>query len=610
MENRFGVKDFVVFILLAAVIVMVSLCMFQYDRQWDVINQANAKLNEQTKDLASIRRLLEQGGAPIGGNAAKTNTDLTAGFERILASHDKPDYASGDSIVGTFPSPAPKLTPLISQDSLAATIHGYVLDSLITQDPNTLEFLPRLAIAWKVSDDLMTIDFTMRHGVTFSDGEPVTADDVVFTMQTVMSPDIEAPGLQTYFERFDKVEKTGPDTVRFKFKVPYFKSFEMVGGLPILSKKFYGQFDAKTLNESTGLLLGSGPYRLADPTTWKPEPGKPIELVRNERYWGVAPAASRMIWKVISNPSARQTAFRNGETDTLNPTPEQFNGLLADTSLVARTQHFNLRIPNIGYQYIGWNEIIDGKPTPFADKRVRQAMTMLLDREAICKDIMRGYAEVNSSCFSALTGQADPAVKPWPFDPDRAIKLLADAGYHKENDTLIGPDGQPFRFKLTYPPNSPVRTQIQSFTKDALARAGIIVDPDPQEWSVLLKRNKEKKLQAVVLGWTGGIEDDPYQIFSTSAIAGVGDNTISYSNPELDKTMELARATKDLSQRMQYWHAVHRILHEDQPYTFLFISHELTFIDGRFKGAEPTKTGLCSPTEWYVPAASQKYKEQ
>jgi peptide/nickel transport system substrate-binding protein len=606
MENRFGVKDFVILILLVAVIVMVSLCMAQYDRQWEVINQANNQLRDQTKDLASIRRMLEQGvslGEKSGGD------DLTVGFDRVKKTHSNPDYAPGDSIVNTFLAPPIKLTPLVSSDAGASAVESYVLESLCVRDPETLAWLPRLAKSWHVSDDQLTIEFDLRKGVTFSDGEPFTADDVVYTMNLALNPDIEAEPIRTYLDKFDHVEKTGDYSVRFKFKSSYFKSFDTVASLGIQSRKFYSQFDAKTYNESTGLLMGTGPYRLTDPKGWRPEPGKPVELIRNERYWGVAPGIDRIIWKVIGNPSARITAFRNGETDSYSPAPEQYDDLLKDSKLLARTQHFDLSVPTTGYTYIGWNEMIDGKPTRFADKRVRLAMTELLDRQTICDDILHKYASVISSGFSKMTGQADPAIDPWPYDPGNAQQLLAAAGYHRENDTLIGPDGQPFRFKLTYNSNNPVRTQIASFAKDAFAKAGIITDLDPSEWSVMLQRNKDHKLDAMIIGWTGGIEDDPYQIFSTSAISKVGSNTISYSDPELDKAMEAARAVSDVNKRMQLWHAVHRIIHEDQPYTFLFILHELDFVDGRFKGLEPTKLGLNSDSEWYVPAALQKYSQ-
>ena len=254
MENRFGVKDFALFALLAVVIVLVSVCMVQYDRQWEVLGQANAKLQEQTRDLAAIRKMLDRGvptARPTTATAttlpAEPGDDLTAGFERILNAHAAPDYAPGDAVVATFQATPAKLTPLISLEASASEVQGYVLDSLLNRDPTTLKWTPGLARSYRVSDDQLTIDFDLRRGVTFSDGEPMTADDVVFTMDFERNPDVEDPRAKAYLDKLDRVEKTGDYGVRFVFKEPYFKSFETLPpARSVLSRKFYSQFGSRS----------------------------------------------------------------------------------------------------------------------------------------------------------------------------------------------------------------------------------------------------------------------------------------------------------------------------------------------------------------------------
>jgi peptide/nickel transport system substrate-binding protein len=610
MENRFGVKDLVNLILIAIVIVMIGLCMHQYDRQWDVINQADLKIDHLTADLARIQRILA-GGLPTQATTQPIagSDDLKAGFERILAPQSNPDYARGDAVYDTFTAAPAKLTPLISQELTASQVQSVVLDSLMNRDPDTLAWIPGVAKRFHVSDDQLTIEFELRKGVVFSDGSPLTADDVVFTMDLERNDRIEAPRARAYLDKLDRVEKTGDFSVRFVFKEPYFKSMEVAAGTAILSRKFYSQFSPKEFNESTGLLLGSGPYRLADPKNWRPVPGAPIELVRNERYWGIPPAPDRMVWKMIGNPSARVTSFRNGEIDSYSPTPEQYNTLCQDKDLVARTHHFQIDVPNAPYRYIAWNQKLNGKPTRFADKRVRQAMTMLLDRQAIVNDIVRGYGSVNTSCFSSLTPQADPSVKPWPYDVAKAQQLLADAGYHIENGVLLGSDGQPFAFELNYNTANSVLKQVASYIHDSFARAGIAVDIKPGELSVLISKLKTRDFEVYLGGWSGVLESDPHQIFCTDAIAGTGDNFVNYSNPQLDTLVNQARSTVKDDARNAIWHQVHRIISEDQPYTFLYIEKNLSFVDGRFKNVMPVKTGVNSFEEWYVPLAEQKYKE-
>lgn len=609
MDNRFGFKELIICSLLIVVIVMIYLSMEQFDRQWTVVQQTNQQLQQQAGDISRIRQLLEQGAVSInsGGNATSRPAPM-AGFERILASQAEPGYAQGDDLVDTFTVVPDKLTPLISTDAYSANVQSYVLDSLVDRDPSTLQWIPRLAESWSYINPL-TIEFKLRRGVTFSDGAPLTADDVVFTMNWTMNPDVEAPATRSYLDKFDKVVKVDDYTVRFVFKSPYFKEFDIAGGTQVLSKKFYSQFTPQQFNESTGYLIGSGPYRLPDPTSWTPEPGKPVILLRNERYWGPTPSFNRLVWKVIENPSARVTTFRNGDSDIFGPAPDVYDDMLKDAALVARTQHYALDVPNSGYEYIGWNEKHNGAATPFADPRVRRAMTMLTDRESICSNILKGYATVNTGPFSALTPQADPTIQPWPYDPDAAQKLLADAGYVRQGDHVVGPDGKPLQFELMYNTNSEPGKRMAAFVKDTYAKAGVLVTPKPTEWSVLLQRVTDRDFEAVLLGWSGDIENDPYQIFDSSQMAGTGDDFVQYDNPECDKAIEAARSEVDENVRMPLWHKVHQILHQDQPYTFLFISKDLEFLSGRIHGVEVTKLGLNSNLEWYVPAALQKYHD-
>ena len=610
MESRFGFKDLFLFLLLIVLIVVVVLAMVQYDRQWEQIQQTKAMVSQQTSDLSRIRSLLERGG---GGSVSSQPTTQSAtsmaGFESILAAQAMPGYAAGDNVVSRFGVVPDKLTPLISTDAYSADVQGYVLDSLCDRDPNTFKWLPRVALSWTISPDGLTIDFILRRGVTFSDGSDLTADDVVFTYDQIRNPKIEAPRARSSLDKLGTVTAVDPYHVRFVFKEPYFQSFDVAAGTQVLSRKFYSEYTPQQFNGSTGLLMGSGPYRLEDPTGWKPEPGKPVQLVRNERYWGPTPTFNKLVWRVIEEPSSAAISFGNGELDVFGPTPDQYDKLLADPAVTARTHHFDLQVPNAGFRYIGWNEKQgrDGKPSLFADARVRRAMTMLIDRQAICKTILKGYASPISGPFSDLTPQGDPSIKPFPYDPAAAEKLLDEAGFTKRGDQLVSPDGMPFTFKLTYPSKSADARRMVSFIRDACVPAGILVQPDPAEWSIMLKRIDDRNYDAITLGWTGGIEFDAYQIFDSSQIAGTGDDFVQYKNPACDAAIEQARATVDEAKRMPLWHQVQKILHEDQPYTFLVVSHELAFVVDRLHNVEPTKTGLNPPLEWFVPVGQQKY---
>lgn len=608
MENRFRIKDLFLFLFLGAVIVLLLLSMKQYDRQWEILHAIRTQGNDQIRELAQIRRLLAQGQFMTGTASTQPAAEGADPFERVKAAQKRDDYSTGDWFIDSIPN-IEKITPLVSTDVYGAEIQGRVLESLATRHPISLKWMPLLAESWETSADGMTFTFRLRKGLTFSDGQSLDADDVVFTYNWIMNPKVEAPRERAYYQKIASVKKINDHEVGFQFKEPYFESFGLAGAMQILPEHFYGKYSPEDFNQSTGLLLGSGPYRMENATDWGP--GKPLRLVRNERYWGEPAPFDQLIYREIDNDLARLTTFRNGDIDLFGAQPEQYNQMLKEPDLLQRTQHYDYESPTVGYRYIAWNQKRAGKPTRFADKRVRQAMTLLTDRQRLADEIMLGYATPATGPFYRLSKQSNPDVKPWPFDVDRAKALLAEAGYLDRNGDgiLEGSDGTIFQFKLTYPSGNATYEQMALFLKDTYARAGIILEPDPLDWSVFSERLKNRDFDAITLGWSAGIETDIYQMFHSDQIADQGDNFMSYNNPELDKLISQARSTVEEAPRMPLWREAHRIIHEDQPYTFLFTRKSLTFLDDRIKNVQQVPLGLNDLIEWYVPAGARRWQK-
>jgi peptide/nickel transport system substrate-binding protein len=430
-----------------------------------------------------------------------------------------------------------------------------------------------------------------------------------------MDSRIKAPRERAYYEKIASVTADGPHAVEFIFKEPYFDSLTLAGGMSILAKHFYEPYlaEPERFNQSKGFLFGSGPYRLSDPKAWTPDKGV-VELERNPRYWGpVQPSFNRIIWKIIENETARLTSYRNGEIDTYSAQAREYKKrLLKDEQLMARSQNFEYLPPTTGYRYIGWNQKRKGKPTRFADKRVRQAMTYLSDKQRIVDEIMLGYGEPAVGPFNPQGKQHAADLKLRNLDIEKAKDLLKQAGYEDRNgDGLLEDEaGKPFRFELVYPQGSEQYTSLVLFLKDAYARAGVQLVPKATEWSVMIDLLDKKDFEAISLGWSASLEGDLYQIFHGDQSKDNGDNFINYQNPELDKLIEEARSTVDEDKRMPLWQAAERILYEDQPYTFLTRSKSLVLVNKRMKNARVTPTGLNMtdmPIGWYVPAAEQKY---
>lgn len=616
----------------ATLALMVLLAMWQNDRLWERVGRLESRVAELQRDLRDANRQLAEvaarlehavtsasetqgasSAAATPSSAPPSGRDALGAFARAAAARTHPDFAEGDWFVRALPTGIATLTPYVSSDAYAAEVQSYVMESLLTRDPETLAWRGLLAESWSFSPDGTTLTFRLRPGVRFSDGVPMTADDVAFTFRFVMDERIAAPRARAYLKKIAAVEAIDARTVQFRFREPYFDALSLAGGMEILARHFYERFlaEPEQFNRSRALLFGTGPYRLRDPESWRADLGI-VELERNPRYWGpVTPPFERLVWKVITNETARLTAFKNGEIDLYGARPVEYERLKNDPRLAERARRFEYLAPTAGYSFIAWNPERDGKPTPFGDKRVRQAMTLLTDRERIIREIYLGYAEPAVSPFNPRSPQHDPALVPETANLDAALQLLAEAGWTRRDDgLLVNRAGELFRFKLTFFQDNDDTRRLVLLLKDLYARAGILLEPDPAEWSVMLERLNQKRFDAITLGWTSGVEVDLYQIFHSSQAGPGGDNFVSFRHAEFDRLIEAARSEVDEAKRMVLWRQAERILVEEQPYTFLVRRQTLAFVDRRFANLEQTRLGLnlgFVPIEIYVPKGEQRY---
>lgn len=509
------------------------------------------------------------------------------------------DYVTGDWLIDNLGSEPSIITPFLDKDAYGNDVQSPILETLLVRDPNTFEWQPWLAESYDQKADGVTIVFVLRKEATFSDGAPVTADDVVFSYNTMMDPNVDDDRYKASGSRIQSCTKIDDRTVQFKFKDQFFQALETAGGIPVIPKHIYQYKSADEYNKKTDLLIGSGPY-LFDKAQWIR--GQRITLVRNPNYWGHKGTFDRTVLLFLQNPQAAFQAFQNGDLDEFGPQPDQYEKYSQDPDFKNKFITYSFDRPNSGYRYIGWNE----KKAVFADKETRQALTMLIDRKGIIDTIQHGMAREISGPFSPLTKQYDPSIQPLPFSPRAAKLKLKKAGWELNADGVLERNGVQFKFDLMLPADLPVYTQIAETIKNQFAKAGIIMRITPFEFSVMVDRLDNRNFDAAMLGWTGGIEEDPYQIWHSDSIKNKGSNFISWSDPEADKLIEAGRREMDEGKRMIIWHQLHAIIHDQQPYTFLAIGKGLAFINGRFKNTEPYKTGLNSG-DWYVPKGQQKY---
>jgi peptide/nickel transport system substrate-binding protein len=261
------------------------------------------------------------------------------------------------------------------------------------------------------------------------------------------------------------------------------------------------------------------------------------------------------------------------------------------------------------YSFIGWN---NDHPI-FRDKRVRQAMTYFTDRKQIAKTILFGLGEVVDGPIFFFRPEYDKTLYSYPYDPDKALKLLKEAGWADTDgdgilDKVIDGKRVPFRFEFKVPSASQTGKSILLVLQEELRRHGIMASVRELDWTIFLDDTKNHRFDAATLAWSmPASEPDEYQVWHSSQAANKGSNFISYKNARVDKILEEYRREFDPKKRIELYREFQHILNEEQPYTFLFARKSVTAVQRRFHGVKVYPAGL-RPLEWWVPAADQKYK--
>ncbi len=577
MNGRSGWVTFLFFSFLAVMILLQVLSMVQSDRLYNRLNR-----------LIEVRE---------GGAAFRTRAD--AGSAGLPGEEYPGD--EGDWLIWRLDAEPENLNALTSTSMYARyIISGNIFESFLEYDPDRLTHRPVLAESHEISKDGLEISFRLRSDARFSDGKPITADDVIFTFETIRNPGVDAASMANYYRDIERVVKIGDREVKFIMRRVYFLSLEIAGGMPILPRHIYKFNKPDEFNKHISDPVGSGPYVFE-----KWDVGREIVLRRNENYWGRKPKLKKIVYRIITNDTAAIQSMRSKDVDYMRPLPDQFAELSENREFTKDIRCLSYWHPGVGYFWTGWNE---DRPF-FKDRRVRLAMTCLINREMICKHLLKNpEAKVPTGPFYIYGRQGDPNIQPWPYDPQRAKQLLDEAGWvDRDGDGIRDKDGVPFRFKYMIGSGVTLHEQIAKLVKDEAAKAGIEVTLDPYEWSVFSQRLNDRQFDAVNLAWHGAIEGDPYQIWHSSQIGNRGSNCVGFRNAEADAIIEEARQTLDDDKRNALYHRFHRILHDEQPYTFIYTRPEQRFLDKRFENVIIHKLGV-DEREWYVPRDRQRYK--
>ncbi|MBN2455395.1 MAG: hypothetical protein JXB29_02480 [Sedimentisphaerales bacterium] len=578
-----GIVTFFLFVLLSVLVLLQVLSMIQADRLYERLD-------------GLVRTAAEEGRRLVAGTSANEKEQKAQTAEEYPGDE-------GDWLVWHLSGEPTTLYAFLETATWPSRwiTSGNIFESMLEYEPDAFEFRGRLAEDFSISADGLEIYFKLRNDIHFSDGEPITTDDVVFSFETITNPGVDCASYANYFRDIERYERINDKEIKFYMKKVYFLSLGFLGGIPIYPEHIYKFDDPAEFNKLRTNPIGSGPYVFE-----KWDIGSGVVLNRNVNYWSRKPKIKKIIYKFITNDIAALQALQSGEVDYLRPTPDQFGEKSKDEEFKKKFYCLSYwAAGNTGYFWIGWNQ----KQPFFTDKRVRLAMTHLVDREAIRKHILRNPdAQIPTGPFYIYGPQSDPNIKPWPYDPERAKQLLDEAGWvDSDGDGIRDKDGVPFRFKYMISSGIFLHEHIAKLVKDEAAKVGIDVILEPYEWSIFSERVVDRNFDALSMAWGGGVESDPYQIWHSSQIEKRGSNFIGFNNPKADAIIEKARRTLDKDKRNALYHKFHRILHEEQPYTFIYTKPENRFLDRRFENVIIHKLGI-DEHEWYVPREKQKYK--
>jgi ABC-type transport system substrate-binding protein len=447
------------------------------------------------------------------------------------------------------------------------------------------------------------IVFNLRPGVKFQDGHLFSAEDVKFTYETVMDPANLSPRLPDY-EPVKMVEVLDPLTVRLVYKRLYSPALStwMMGILPehllntraLREEARQGGLDPKTMSVRKSRFnrnpVGCGPFTFRE---WKSD--QYIMLDRFEDYWEGPPNYHKYGYRIIPDILTQEMEFYAGTVDSYQVQPYQVQRFKNDP----RYQSFSGL--SFGYTYIGYNL----RREPFNDLRVRKALGMAIDVDKIIRYVLYGQGERITGPFPKQTDYYDRDIQPLPYNPEGALRLLGEAGWKPGKQGWLEKDGKRLQFTLITNQGNDIRKAILSIVQDSWRKIGVDVRTDLLEWAVFIQERVNKlDFDALVLGWSMGIEPDLYQIWHSSQTGPYQLNFIGFSNREADELIIKIRQEYNRERLVVYCHRLHEIIAKEQPYTFLYVSKWTALLDKRivimvkdkegqvhYEKIKPTKTG-------------------
>jgi len=465
--------------------------------------------------------------------------------------------AANTLVVGLVAEPV-LLDPAQVTDLNSNRVGRRVVETLVTFADESTQIVPGLADSWTVSKDGLSYTFKLRKGIAFHDGTPFNAQAVKFSIERQINAEHPANKLGKYpfaayfFGNVKAVEVMDESTVRFILKEPRasFLAILTAGAASAVSPTAA----MKAGQDYSASPVGTGPFKFVQ---W--DRGQRVVLEKNPSYWRFPVKVDRVIFRPITEDQARLTELLTGALDLIVGTPPDFVAQLENHPKVTLQRQVGAHV-----WYLGFNN----SKKPFDDKRVRQALNYAVDKDAIVRDVLKGTGAVSKGPVLPGTWGDESGIKPFPYDPERARKLLAEAGLANGfSTTLWVPESGSGM-------QSPVA--MSTIIQSNLKAVGVNVTLQTMEWGAFLAKLRTKEQDLFALSWMAGSEDPDlvmYPLLHSSQWTPVGPNRAMYKNPRFDEVLTQARLTTDQAKRAQLYREAQRLLHDDPPW--IFIDHEV-----------------------------------
>jgi peptide/nickel transport system substrate-binding protein len=507
----------------------------------------------------------------------------------------------GGTLVVGFPQEPESLFPYGVQSAYAGYVLGFLFDMLADTNEDFGSFSPSLARAWEWSPDRRTLTMFLRDDVTWSDGVPLTAEDVAFTHE-VASDSLVGWRTRHWKKRIRACEVVDRFTVRFRFDAPFLEQFRYAKEGWIIPKHLLAGVPRDQLRNADFARhpVGCGPFKLE---SW--EPGQRLVLVRNERYFDAPePYLDRVVLELLNEPATRVGRLRAGSLDLALELPRREAAELRQAQRAGKSDVRIVSARGRGYDYIGYNS----NDPLFASPRVREALTRAIDRRAIVDALCHGFAEVFENPVVPILWAYDLGLPVTPYDPEGARSLLEAEGWRDtDGDGWLDKNGRRFEFTLTTNSDNPLRTQAMVPVQTYWRAVGVKADLQALEMQTALALRAERKYQAYYGGWDAGLSvTATLEMLWGCASRGSKQNFTDYCNPRVDSLNALAARALDPDEAKPLLQQTQALVVRDHPYTWMYYDHVVVGLGPRVQGVVVDARGVfINMDEWYIPKALQ-----